>query len=1279
MLVFNRLARRIVAHLWLLTLTVCWTCATSAPAQLKPEQAADMLLASARRAYNEKNYPFAAGRFKEFLGRHGNHREADAARYGMALCLLEGPDRDYAGAIEQLQVLVNKKEFPEHARAVYYLGLAQRGLGMRELAQADARPQEAAQRQNAARQRFEQAAGQFAAAFAEFAARAKEPPADAKDLPVEQEWGARARCELAEMHLRSGKVKEAQAAAEPFATQAVWGKSRYAKLGLYFHGFASFLSKDYLTAGRSLNRLAPFDDPVFGTHARYLVARVHHLSDERKEAADDYEGVIADHARHKQAAVEALRQPANFKNDPEEKVRLENLSRDPPPDHVARATLYLGLLQYEDGKFADALARLEAFSKQWPKSSLAQEAQLREGFCRVQLKQFPEAVRVLQPLADKEPRLADQALLWIARAQVGAADPNNAQGYGQALRTAMDTLRRAADRAQQSSSQDPEARERRGEILLELADTQQLAKQHREAAATYGQILNEKSLPNRDEEVLQRQAAALHLAGDYTESDKLCLRFQQLFPKSILLPAVLFRHAENAHFMAQVVEKTKAQNAAPEAARLHDEAARRYQVVLDRFPDFTYANLARYGVALAAYHKADFEKCLKTLEAIPQAERVDQLAQVPYLLADCLLRTAPTRADDALAAGKMEEQLKSAAELLAGYIGSQPNDPQAADALLKLGLCHQRLAGLFTQPPDRAKALGDARAAYEALAQRFPKHALQPQAVFERAKCIALGGDKGNAMNELQRFAGDPLRNSAVAPLALLQLSSLLREQHRAADAAKVLGQCRQQHEAALARDPERAAWVAVLQYQHGMALKEAARLDEARALFEQIAKQFAGRPEGIEALLRSSQCLREQGQVKLEAAQKARAAAGKPEQIVAADRAIDDGLRLVAEAVQYLEGQADQLKQKQASPDIRARMLYEAAWGCKTLADAQIAAARSRLQEELLKRKQAEAAKRDPRSPPPTSVPEISLSAIPVQPAELKVRALYKDLITSFPELPLAIHARFELAELLVERSEYDAALKLLGEALDKEPSPELTDKIRIRLGFCHAARKDAQAALAQFDAVIQNPKSPLAAEARYRAGEAMLELGNAAGAVKHLTPFRDQQPFQNLPGLSDRALLRLGQAYANLKQWDQSRQALETLVNRFGNSPWIYEARYSIGWAWQNQKQYDNAVTAYTQVTTGTATETAAKAQLQIGLCRLEQKRHPEAATALLVVPFTYDYPEWNAVALCEAARAFTELKQRDQAEKLLRRVIRDHPESKWAGVAKERLELLKDGDMP
>src|SRR5262249_39742933 len=191
----------------------------------------------------------------------------------------------------------------------------------------------------------------------------------------------------------------------------------------------------------------------------------------------------------------------------------------------------------------------------------------------------------------------------------------------------------------------------------------------------------------------------------------------------------------------------------------------------------------------------------------------------------------------------------------------------------------------------------------------------------------------------------------------------------------------------------------------------------------------------------------------------------------------------------------------------------------------------------------------------------------------------------------------------------------------------------------------------------------------------ECLIDRGDHAKAVARLALFRDQPPFQNVRGVTDRALLRLGHAYGQLGQWDPSRQAYEQVVNRFGNNtPWIHEARYGIGWALQNQKQFDPAVNFYAQVVAGTATELGAKAQLQIGLCRLDQKRLPEATTAFLSVPFTYDYPELSAAALVEAARAFSELKQKDQAEKLLQRVLKDHAQSKWAEVAKERLEALK-----
>ena len=58
---------------------------------------------------------------------------------------------------------------------------------------------------------------------------------------------------------------------------------------------------------------------------------------------------------------------------------------------------------------------------------------------------------------------------------------------------------------------------------------------------------------------------------------------------------------------------------------------------------------------------------------------------------------------------------------------------------------------------------------------------------------------------------------------------------------------------------------------------------------------------------------------------------------------------------------------------------------------------------QEILKKLGAGAAKAPP--------PEVTLDQIPVQPAEKKAMALYRNMIDGFADLPLAIESRFELA----------------------------------------------------------------------------------------------------------------------------------------------------------------------------------------------------------------------------------------------------------------------------
>src|SRR5438445_8661408 len=177
--------RRFVAGMFALFLTLAWF--SPALAQLTPDQQADMLLQSGRKAYGEKNYAFAATRFREFLTKFGGHKDAPAARYELAIALVETHPKNYAEIRELLQPLAGNKAASDYALIVYHLGLAMRGQGVSDLAVADAKPQEANKHRDSARQRFEEARQQFALAQAAFEAKASKS-SDVKELPIDTEW-----------------------------------------------------------------------------------------------------------------------------------------------------------------------------------------------------------------------------------------------------------------------------------------------------------------------------------------------------------------------------------------------------------------------------------------------------------------------------------------------------------------------------------------------------------------------------------------------------------------------------------------------------------------------------------------------------------------------------------------------------------------------------------------------------------------------------------------------------------------------------------------------------------------------------------------------------------------------------------------------------------------------------------------------------------------------------------------------------------------------------------
>src|SRR5207247_17580 len=141
-------------------------------------------------------------------------------------------------------------------------------------------------------------------------------------------------------------------------------------------------------------------------------------------------------------------------------------------------------------------------------------------------------------------------------------------------------------------------------------------------------------------------------------------------------------------------------------------------------------------------------------------------------------------------------------------------------------------------------------------------------------------------------------------------------------------------------------------------------------------------------------------------------------------------------------------------------------------------------------------------------------------------------------------------------------------------------------------------------------------------------------------------------------------------------AHKAYERLLAIDGNGPWSHEARYEIAWSYQKQKQPGKALEFFSQIPPDPPTMLSARARVQAGICRLEQRQYAEAAAAFGDLPARFAYSELTAFALLEGAHAHARLKHDDQARKLLERLIKnDYPGTKWAEIAAETLKSEKE----
>jgi TolA-binding protein len=273
-----------------------------------------------------------------------------------------------------------------------------------------------------------------------------------------------------------------------------------------------------------------------------------------------------------------------------------------------------------------------------------------------------------------------------------------------------------------------------------------------------------------------------------------------------------------------------------------------------------------------------------------------------------------------------------------------------------------------------------------------------------------------------------------------------------------------------------------------------------------------------------------------------------------------------------------------------------------------------------------------------------------------------------------LSIHALLESAELAMKAKQFaqaEDALKRLTARLAKAPKADYTavrEQCAYQSGACAfelGRHKEAADLFGAF--VTQFPESELLASALYFAGESYFQAGRHEKAIDSFARVAAAGASEEVLGPS---MLRLGESNAALQRWPASEKAFADYLSRFPDAEVAYQARFGIGWARENQKQYDDAIREYEKVVANHNGPTAARSQFQIGECLFAKGAFEEAIREFLKVDILYAYPQWSAAATFEAGRCFEKLGKTAEAKAHFQMVLDKYKDTEWSKSASQHL---------
>ncbi len=603
----------------------------------------------------------------------------------------------------------------------------------------------------------------YAAAIATFQTLSTKYPAFPDGEGVQYSLGM-ARYQAA---LESKNREDFKSAAETLAaTAAKYPQGKHTAAALYYQGESLLSAGDPTAAAQAYQKLiASFPTSPLVADAYYALGTTQQEAGRDSEAIDTFQKFLGTTALagHELATEIRLRLGLSLLKEKKYSEAEPHFAAVAAVANFPNADLALfrqGQCRLQAGKAVEAAALLADLAKKFPNSRYKAEAQLAAGKCWFSAGKFSEAQGILEPLAKTSARESAEAALWLSRALLKSAKPQDALTVAEgALKTNP-----AGDTA----------------ALLELARADalvELSGRRNEALAVYEKFAAQHPEHPLAAQSLYMAASMAFDAKDYAAARRhaAALLANARWAGNPLLPAVLCIAAEShlapggdaaqaEQYYRQVADRFAKTSYSVQAnfklgeiatrQKKYDDAVKRYKQCLAEAPDGVFAVRAKYGLAAASFAKQDFSGASEAIGQILAGSPEPAVAARARYLRGLIFQR--------------QKQLDSAAADLETFLNGQPSADEAADARYALALCRigQKqfdqaaviLATLVQQKPDYPSAdrayyeLGHASlqenrsdgatAAFRTLAEKFPASPLAAEACFHVGRAHEAKADR---------------------------------------------------------------------------------------------------------------------------------------------------------------------------------------------------------------------------------------------------------------------------------------------------------------------------------------------------------------------------------------------------------------------------------------------------------------------------------------------------------------------------------------------------------